>query len=299
MAVSKVAMVLGITALLVGCGGSSQRSPQKSGACEYDGKSYDDGASFKASDGCNNCTCEAGEASCTLLGCVDGCVYEGKEYAVGASFASVDACNLCSCGADGLVACTDKACVSCDDIASQYADLIEQAKVCDPTQPHQCTLKVVESPVCGCEAFANLNSYDSVAAQSLLVAYGECGQDVVCGPCNVAASSRCSPEGVCVTDNEPTEGVACRVGNEVYPNGAEGVPDPTSCNVCSCSDGQLICDDADCPKPCPAQTQRATSCAECGPTDACLVVETGCFPSCTDTCASGFCRAGACVTVCG
>ena len=37
----------------------------------------------------------------------------------------------------------------------------------------------------------------------------------------------------------------------------------------------------------------------CGPVDDCKVVEYGCLPVCTDTCASGSCVEGACRTLCG
>jgi hypothetical protein len=303
MASSRVAVALGLVTLLVSCGGSSTRSPGEapSGACEYAGKSYNDGESFKSSDGCNTCSCEAGEVSCTLADCVDGCSYGGQQYAIGETFRLNDDCNTCTCGADGQVSCTDTACApSCEDISAQYGALMEQVKICDPSQPNQCTLRVFEGLRCGCDTFVNPAGYEEIAARELAMSYseGDCGQGVVCGPCNTAVRGICAPEGVCVTDSEPTEGVACRVGNQVYPNGASGVPDPTSCNACSCDEGQLSCDDASCPKPCPAQTTRATSCAQCGPAGGCEVIETGCLPTCTDSCENGSCVDGVCVMLC-
>ena len=37
--------------------------------CTYNGKLYDSGASIKATDGCNNCTCTNGSVSCTMIAC--------------------------------------------------------------------------------------------------------------------------------------------------------------------------------------------------------------------------------------
>ena len=47
----------------------------------------------------------AGAVSCT------GCTYNGTTYAPGASFPDEDGCNTCSCSEEGLVACTEIACV--------------------------------------------------------------------------------------------------------------------------------------------------------------------------------------------
>ena len=58
-------MMLG---LLVGCGGDAG---SVGAACDYEGVTYEDGESFPDVDGCNTCTCEDGNASCTEIGCVD------------------------------------------------------------------------------------------------------------------------------------------------------------------------------------------------------------------------------------
>ena len=41
----------------------------KSDSCEYDGKTYNEGDSFDATDGCNTCTCSEGQIGCTKIGC--------------------------------------------------------------------------------------------------------------------------------------------------------------------------------------------------------------------------------------
>jgi Kunitz/Bovine pancreatic trypsin inhibitor domain/von Willebrand factor type C domain len=97
---------------------------------------------------------------------------------------------------------------------------------------------------------------------------------------------------------------ACKVGDVVYPSGASGIPDPHSCNTCTCLDGELGCTKVGCPSECPPNSVPDRGCASCGPTDACEVVEHGCFAVCTDSasCLSsghGQCLAGVCKDVCG
>lgn len=98
---------------------------------------------------------------------------------------------------------------------------------------------------------------------------------------------------------------ACKVGGQTYASGSGGIPDPVSCNTCSCDAGKLnSCTKIACPKPCPAHTSYATSCALCGPTDACEVMEFGCFSTCKSsadctTAGYGFCLQGICKNVCG
>jgi hypothetical protein len=72
--------------------------------CTYNGRIYPDSTSWMAPDGCNECTCLAGHAGCTLVACADGgyrnytCGYDGKSYVSGATFPSTDGCNICECG---------------------------------------------------------------------------------------------------------------------------------------------------------------------------------------------------------
>lgn len=83
-------------------------------------------------------------------------------------------------------------------------------------------------------------------------------------------------------------GVACRVEGTTYPDGASGVPDPTSCNTCACRGGALTgCTEIACPEPCDEGRAPGTACVACGPVDECLEVETGCFATCDapDDCA--------------
>jgi hypothetical protein len=97
----------------------------------------------------------------------------------------------------------------------------------------------------------------------------------------------------------------CEVDGEVYPSGATGIGDPQSCNTCACEDGALACTKIGCPEPCPDGTAYGTSCAQCGPTDACEVVLHACLPTCdtSSECDSDpelwFCGDGVCRNACG
>lgn len=88
---------------------------------------------------------------------------------------------------------------------------------------------------------------------------------------------------------------ACRVDGVTYPHGARNIPSPfDECNHCSCGDGQLVdctiieCGDIECGE----GSYPARRCVECGPTDACLEVETGCLSG--PGCENGFCDEGRC-----
>lgn len=40
-----------------------------SASCQYDGKKYKNGDSFRSTDGCNTCGCNNGQVACTLMAC--------------------------------------------------------------------------------------------------------------------------------------------------------------------------------------------------------------------------------------
>lgn len=77
------------------CGGLCKQATQ----CERGGYVYEDGASFPAGDGCNVCSCSAGEVACTLRPCARPVDCRTEDCEVGSS------CTLCgsryACVADG------------------------------------------------------------------------------------------------------------------------------------------------------------------------------------------------------
>jgi len=79
---------------------------------------------------------------------------------------------------------------------------------------------------------------------------------------------------------EPDE-AGCFVQGASYASGTR-VPDPVSCNRCTCSDGRLVdCTEMACPRPCAQGTRYGHSCRRPGSDDGCLEVEVGCLPACS------------------
>jgi von Willebrand factor type C domain len=292
----------GGTAPVAGAGSGGTSPARRS--CVYDGKTYVDGAVFQSTDGCNSCACADGEVACDAKACDDGCTYQGKHYAAGEAFPAGDGCNSCSCQTGGAIACTTIGCSTCEDAQAAYGAAVEAARKCDPRAKNQCTEKFEEGLACSCGIFVNGENVDArKAAKQAAAAYSasSCGGGVQCGPCASPAAGYCSAAGACETLWEEG-GAACKVGGVIYRDGATGIPDPTSCNKCSCQDGKLGCTEIHCPTPCPTGSAPSTQCALCGPTDACLIVEHACLPTCspdTDECMQGACVDGVCRNVCG
>jgi hypothetical protein len=287
-----------------GAAGAGAASGAAGASCTYQGKTYPDGARFPASDGCNGCSCQAGSVSCTLLGCPTGCQYQGQSYQTGQSF-KVD-CNTCTCEADGSVSCTEAGCLDqCAALKDQYAGALKKAKACDPKKSAlQCTETVSGSLGCGCATPVNpvnasaLKDLASVAAQST----PEC--DMLCTPCVAPGVASCTEAGSCEYTLPPLPAkAACKVDGVIYQDGASGIRRPWDCNTCTCEDGQLsLCTLVECPSgnyDCPSGTSPGNQCAQCGPTDACQIVEYACLPNCTDACATGVCSNGVCRQICG
>jgi hypothetical protein len=86
----------------------------------------------------------------------------------------------------------------------------------------------------------------------------------------------------------------CRVDGVSYPHGALRIPSPfSSCNTCSCVDGDLACTGNKCADTvCEEGSYPAKRCVECGPVDQCLEVETGCLSG--PECDTGVCEDGRC-----
>jgi hypothetical protein len=88
--------------------------------CAYDGESYQVGASFPSSDGCNTCECSLTGVECTMRLCIPDagpdartdsstfCFSTSGMLSVGQSVS--DGCNTCQCMSTGILACTSRAC---------------------------------------------------------------------------------------------------------------------------------------------------------------------------------------------
>ncbi len=225
---------------------------------------------------------------------------QGGASSAGASSAGASSAGASSAGAGPAGGASSGGAPSdqCPALAADYADALKRAKICDPSQTGQCTAVALGNLPCGCTTPVNATNQDALAELESLRQQADPICAAVCSPCLPPGPGTCTAAGTC--EEAPLrQPVACKVGGIVYPSGASGIPDPTSCNKCSCDDGQLSCTDIGCETPCPAGTDFGSQCAQCGPTDACQVIEYACLPTCTDSCPSGFCSDGLCRQVCG
>ncbi|HKO50590.1 MAG TPA: hypothetical protein VJV79_22860 [Polyangiaceae bacterium] len=278
--------------LWVGCGGAFTPGSGGSGAA----------AGAAAGGGAAIAGAPAGGGASGNASAGASCVYQGKSYAQGARFPAGDGCNSCTCEAHGSIACTEAACSGqCGALQALYPWALQRAKACDPkAQTNNCQPIAVASLPCGCQTPVNTNNVEALKELSALTeqAASVC-PETLCAPCVPPPPATCSAAGLCEEAPFREQESACKVAGVVYPHGAGGIPDPTSCNSCSCGDGQLACTLIGCERPCPAGTKRATQCAQCGPTDRCEIVEHACLPTCTDDCANGVCLDGVCRNICG
>ncbi|XP_064614551.1 kielin/chordin-like protein [Liolophura sinensis] len=117
------------------------------GGCFYNGHKYKAGDGFNSSDGCNRCGCsDNGLVMCTLMACVNlesvrqqlsreaitpgVCLYNGHVYKAGEGFKSTDGCNRCGCSDNGLVICTQMACVNLASMRQQLEREVISPGVC-------------------------------------------------------------------------------------------------------------------------------------------------------------------------
>lgn len=94
---------------------------------------------------------------------------------------------------------------------------------------------------------------------------------------------------------------ACQVSQAVYASGDGPFQDPFSCNQCTCTDGELACDDADCPIACPSGTAPGRVCSQCAAPAGCEIFRHDCLLACNgpDTCPDGTsCENGVCISQC-
>ncbi|VDI01805.1 Hypothetical predicted protein [Mytilus galloprovincialis] len=121
--------------------------------CNYNGRVYDYGMSFKDDDGCNICICGKNEIICSLMICPKSttvpvkstlspssssmirvttpkqCNSNGRDYDVGVSFKADDGCNTCSCTEMGVVVCTLMLCPPTTVQANNIASTVVSKKV--------------------------------------------------------------------------------------------------------------------------------------------------------------------------
>ncbi|XP_078275752.1 kielin/chordin-like protein isoform X1 [Rhinoraja longicauda] len=235
--------------------------PQCAGICHYQGRVYENGATFTSpSEKCSKCTCLAEVVSCWQKPCSEQCThpvpstsccpvcnhcsFEGLEYKNRDTFfLPSDPCKRCSCR-NGNVLCVEVVCpqVTCPEVV---------------TKPGQCC---PECPVCTHQGrhYAEGSHWISTT-----------------NPCHKCVCTRgkvtCLEPECEITCQYPTQipGQCCPVCHDcyfdenIYRHRESFKPD--SCRDCSCSDGNVHCLTIECPMlSCGQQvTREGSCCSEC------------------------------------
>lgn len=252
------------------CGGSTSGSGP---TCEHGGRSYEPGQMID--DACGGCLCaDDGSLLCAAIACPEdvpdpegSCEVGGIVYPDGATIP--DDCGGCQCQG-GQVNCS--------------------LLLCDPgPAENSCELAFDAG---NCDAYFPVFWHNPETGECEEAVYGGCGGN------ENRYESLALCEASCLGEEEIQQ--SCVVGEITYPHGASGVPDPGSCNTCSCNDGSITgCTKLNCPVACEDGLEIGSECAECRPDGACLAMRTGCLPVCDSpdecdgpgaACTDGLCR---------
>lgn len=234
--------------------------------CTYDGKTYKEGETFPATDGCNTCQCTNGQVGCTKMNCKKTCKYNGKEYGAGESFPAGDGCNTCKCDTTGQVACTTAVC-GCMYQGKMYPEgsSFPAGDGCNTCSCKNgaalCSKKPCQPQACGSRGLAPCSSgqfCDQPTHCGATDIPGTCKDkpqtctghiDWVCGCDNQSYSNECVAQAAGVSvkykgqcKKDPT---SCVYEGKTYSNG-DSFPDKDGCNKCVCNNGQVLCTEKAC-----------------------------------------------------
>jgi hypothetical protein len=221
------------------------------GSCTVDGYRYQDGVrGIPAGDGCNTCSCDDGQAACTVMACntagngsgggPSGCEVDGEPVSNGAAdIAAPDGCNTCSC-VNGDLVCTDIACPStfCTYNGTFYDDG-DSFPAIDGCNTCTCVEGAVSCTEIGCVDPGGCTSgADCDMGEMCQFAEGSCGGTGSCVAtlvdCDLSYVPVCGCDGV-------TYGNACgaqSAGANVSYAGECGTP-VTYCGGAQCGDNQF------------------------------------------------------------
>jgi len=210
--------------------------------CEYNGKTYSEGESFKVD--CNTCSCNNGLVACTLMACL-GC--EAVQCEEG---------NTCFVE-NGVATCKPSCAVlDCGDQKSCYVDNEGNAHCCtDPCMTVRC----------GSERSLCITTQDCTAA----CVKSECDynghthyhgesfpSDDGCNSCSCYNGTVACTLRFCVQ--------TCEYGGQTY-NEGDSFTATDGCNTCHCVSGQAACTKIACP-PNPVTCE---TCSDCDSTSYC------------------------------
>jgi len=190
----------------------------------------------------------------------------------------------------------------CQEVRQEYARALHGARRCDPFFDGLQCQETLSSLPCDCPTpiegtnTAALEQLNTIRARYERL---ECTALSDCSLCLQPLAVFCNADGLCEGRYTGADVLSCKVGGKVYSSGTDGIPDPGSCNTCGCVNGELRCTEIGCSGKCPAGTVISRQCAECGPTDRCVLPEYDCLPVCTTTCDDGACVDGICRKICG
>jgi hypothetical protein len=160
--------------------------------------------------------------------------------------------------------------------------------VCDGCWTPEQADFIASFPERGCTCYASADTHCSTSTQNG-PEYTACTAGkwtVVSGTpppvdCACTVNEECGFGRICVY-GKCAPGV-CEVNGARYSAGFANIPDPLSCNTCTCeADGSLTCTTLPCPaEACPTGTSAASECVVCGQdAGACDLRRTGCLTSC-------------------
>ena len=86
---------------------------------------------------------------------------------------------------------------------------------------------------------------ESIEPGAVAVCDLPCSGDAGCSA--LGASHRCEAGYCRAGESRGSTAASCRVAHRTYPSGSTDIPPPTGCGACSCTDGELDCQAAECP----------------------------------------------------